>query len=46
MHVSLRSDGSVDVSKLAAKFKGGGGHKKSAGFSVDDLSKLPWKIIK
>jgi len=37
----LRSDGSVDVSKLAQKF-GGGGHKASAGFSLPVDSKLPW----
>ena len=46
VHVSLRSDGTVDVSKLAAKFKGGGGHKKSAGFSIESCSKLPWKKVK
>ncbi len=46
VHVSLRSDGKVDVSKLASKFKEGGGHKRSAGFSVESLSKLPWKKIK
>jgi len=45
-HVSLRSDGTVDVSKLAAKFKGGGGHKRAAGFSVENVSKLPWEIIR
>lgn len=45
MHVSLRSDGTVDVSKLAAKFPGGGGHKKSAGFKVESCAKLPWKKI-
>lgn len=33
-HVSLRSDGSVDVSRIAADF-GGGGHAGAAGFSVD-----------
>lgn len=32
-HVSLRSDGSVDVSRIAALF-GGGGHKSAAGFTV------------
>lgn len=46
VHVSLRSNGAVDVSKLAAKFKGGGGHKQSAGFSVENPLKLPWKKIK
>ena len=32
-HVSLRSDGSVNVAGIAAKF-GGGGHANAAGFSV------------
>lgn len=41
---SLRSDGSVDVSKIAQKF-GGGGHKSSAGFSLKMGEKLPWEII-
>ena len=45
IHVSLGSAGNIDVSKIAEKF-GGGGHKHSAGFSVDDCSKLPWKAIK
>ena len=43
--VSLRSDGSVDVSKIAKKY-GGGGHKAAAGFSFLVGKKLPWKIIK
>lgn len=46
VHVSLRSDGTVDVSRLASNFKGGGGHKESAGFYVQDCSELPWKKIK
>lgn len=46
IHVSLRSDGTVDVSKLASRFKGGGGHKKSAGFYVENISKLPWEKLK
>lgn len=33
-HVSLRSDGSVDVSRIAMSF-GGGGHASAAGFSVE-----------
>ena len=33
-HVSLRSDGSVDVSSIAMKF-GGGGHAGAAGFSAE-----------
>ncbi len=40
--VSLRSDGSVDVSKLAKKH-GGGGHKAASGFSLNINKKLPWK---
>ncbi|MDJ0720126.1 MAG: bifunctional oligoribonuclease/PAP phosphatase NrnA [Desulfobacterales bacterium] len=33
-HVSLRSDGSVDVARIAASF-GGGGHFTAAGFGAD-----------
>ena len=33
-HVSLRSDGSVDVSSIASQF-GGGGHANAAGFSME-----------
>ncbi len=33
-HVSLRSDGSVDVAALAAHF-GGGGHHRAAGFTAE-----------
>lgn len=39
--VSLRSDGSVDCSLLAAKY-GGGGHKGAAGFVVKDDLPLPF----
>lgn len=42
--VSLKSDGSVDVSKLAQKY-GGGGHVKSAGFILGINSPLPWKDL-
>lgn len=39
-HVSLRSDGSVDVAAMAGAF-GGGGHASAAGFQVETtLSKL------
>ncbi len=39
-HVSLRSDGSIDVARIAAAF-GGGGHFNAAGFGVDgSLSEL------
>ncbi len=33
-HVSLRSDGAVDVAKIAARY-GGGGHAGAAGFSIE-----------
>lgn len=45
IHVSLRSDGTVDVSAIAAKY-GGGGHKASAGFSLSSIDSFPWKEIK
>ena len=32
-HVSLRSDGTVDVGEIASSF-GGGGHTSAAGFTV------------
>ena len=44
IRVSLRSNGKVDVSKIAAKY-GGGGHMAAAGFSVPG-GKFPWKHIK
>lgn len=44
-YVSLRSDGSVDVS-LVAKHFGGGGHKRAAAFFVPAGKPLPWKIIR
>lgn len=40
--ISLRSDGSVDVSKIASKY-GGGGHKRAAAFKLLKKAKLPWK---
>jgi phosphoesterase RecJ-like protein len=33
-HVSLRSDGTVDVAALAGAF-GGGGHHSAAGFQIE-----------
>lgn len=45
IRVSLRSNGKVDVSKIAGKY-GGGGHKAAAGFSIESLSKIPWEKIK
>ncbi len=44
-HVSLRSDGSVDVAVIASGF-GGGGHPSAAGFGIQTtLSDLKHKII-
>ncbi|MEK7636232.1 MAG: DHHA1 domain-containing protein [Patescibacteria group bacterium] len=43
LFVSLRGDGSIDVSKIAQRY-GGGGHKGAAGFTVP-INKKPWKII-
>jgi phosphoesterase RecJ-like protein len=44
-HVSLRSDGSVDVSRIASDF-GGGGHAEAAGFSVESsLAELKQTIF-
>jgi len=44
IHVSLRSDGSVDVSKIAEKY-GGAGHRAAAGFSFPADQAAPWKPI-
>lgn len=43
--VSLRSDGSCDVSKIAAGF-GGGGHRGAAGFTISANKKRPWQMMK
>jgi len=44
-HVSLRSDGSVDVASIAAGF-GGGGHTNAAGFCIETtLSELKATIV-
>ncbi len=42
---SLRSNGKIDVSKIAKKFRGGG-HKASSGFDLPVKIKFPWKRIK
>ena len=42
--VSLRGDDTVDVSKIAQKY-GGGGHTGSAGFFVPNGNNMPWKEI-
>jgi nanoRNase/pAp phosphatase (c-di-AMP/oligoRNAs hydrolase) len=43
LKVSLRSDGTVDVSKIAGKY-GGGGHRSASSFIVKNRIK-PWKKI-
>jgi len=43
--VSLRSNGKVNVARIAEKF-GGGGHKSASAFSLPIGKKLPWKRIK
>lgn len=40
--ISLRSNGKVDVSKIAEKY-GGGGHKCAAGFAIKSKDHFPWK---
>lgn len=42
--VSLRGDGTIDLSKIAERF-GGGGHKNSAAFIVKTLADLPFKPL-
>ncbi len=45
LYISLRSDGIVDVSKIAQKY-GGGGHKKAAAFAWPLRKPLPFKFVK
>ncbi len=42
--VSIRGDGSVDVSKIAQKF-GGNGHPSSSGFLIPREGPFPWELI-
>jgi oligoribonuclease NrnB/cAMP/cGMP phosphodiesterase (DHH superfamily) len=42
--VSIRGDGSVDVSAIAKKF-GGGGHYSASGFAISHADALPWVMI-
>lgn len=42
--VSIRGDGSIDVSAIAQKY-GGNGHKSSSGFLIPANGPLPWTII-
>jgi len=44
-HVSLRSDGTVDVAVIASSF-GGGGHNRAAGFSIEStLSDIKTQML-
>jgi len=42
--VSIRGDGSIDVSKIAQKF-GGNGHPNSSGFLIPREGPFPWTLI-
>lgn len=42
--VSMRGDGSVDLTKIAQKY-GGNGHPSSVGFLVPNNAPMPWKLI-
>ena len=44
IRVSLRSEGKVDVQKIAKKY-GGGGHKAASGFSFDVKEGRPWQLL-
>jgi phosphoesterase RecJ-like protein len=44
-HVSLRSDGTVDVATIASSF-GGGGHNRAAGFGIEStLSNIKTQLL-
>lgn len=42
--VSIRGDGTIDVSKIAQKY-GGNGHPNSSGFHIEADKPLPWKMV-
>ncbi len=42
--VSIRGDGSVDVSAIARKY-GGNGHKDSSGFLIPAGTPVPWTLV-
>ena len=44
LYVSMRSDGTVDVAKIAEQYYGGG-HKAAAAFKIPFAGKFPWKIL-
>lgn len=43
--IGLRTDGTVNAAKIAAKYNGGG-HKGAAAFRLKATEKFPWKPIK
>lgn len=45
LHVSLRSDSSLDVSAIARKY-GGNGHPQASAFLLSWGDQLPWTIVK
>lgn len=45
IRVSIRGNGTVDVSKIAQKY-GGNGHPNAAAFSISYNEPIPWKSIK
>ncbi len=44
VHISLRSEGEVDVAVLAETF-GGGGHKHAASIRVENFNELPFTFV-
>jgi uncharacterized protein len=44
VHCSLRSNGDIDVRKMAEKY-GGGGHKNAASIRVDSFEALPFTFL-
>lgn len=44
-YFSIYTEKDIDVGEIARRM-GGGGHKKAAGFDLDDISKMAWKISK
>jgi oligoribonuclease NrnB/cAMP/cGMP phosphodiesterase (DHH superfamily) len=43
--VSIRGDGSIDVSAIARKY-GGNGHPDASGFMIPLTSPMPWTLVK
>jgi len=43
--VSIRGDGTIDVSEIAQKY-GGNGHKSSSGFLIPADGPMPWTLVK